>query len=80
MSTVTPERKMGRPKGSGKSDRNDQTIKVDRSIVRKLRTIAEHRDLTIAEVASNLLKAPADREYLKCIRELERSEGESEKP
>jgi hypothetical protein len=63
---------MARPKGRPKSSiRNDMTVKVDRAIGGKLKLVATHRGISLAELISDLLRSPTDRVYAQMLRELE---------
>jgi hypothetical protein len=58
----------GRPK---RSERDDVTVKLDRALVAKAKLIAAHRGSNVAELLSELLRAPIDRAYAQMVRELE---------
>jgi hypothetical protein len=67
---VTVERpmarkKMGRPVTS---DRDDVTVKLDRHVAKKLRYVAEDRDIPLAELLTELLRPIADREFEKATK------------
>jgi hypothetical protein len=67
----TAERKtMGRPRGTGKSTRDDVAVKLDRVVVGKARAVATHKGVPLAEVLTELLKGPVDKAYLAVIKEL----------
>ncbi len=68
--TVTKTR--GRPP----SDRDDVSVKIDRSIVGKAKLIAAHRGTTTAALMSVILQGPIDKAYAQMIRELD-SSGQS---
>jgi predicted DNA-binding ribbon-helix-helix protein len=50
---------MGRPKG----DRDDQTVKLDRGIVEKAKFVAMRRKTTMAQLMSEILRAPIEKLY-----------------
>lgn len=50
--------------------RNDRAVKIEADIVRKAQTICAHREITLAEFLSDLLRDPVGREYDKFKREL----------
>ena len=58
----------GRPKTS---ERNDVSVKVDRTIVGKAKLIATHRGISVAELFTDMLKLPVDKAYAQMLRELE---------
>lgn len=60
-------KRMGRPK---RSERDDVVVRLDRAIVAKARLLAAHRGVSVAEVLSDLVKAPVDRAYLAMVQEL----------
>jgi hypothetical protein len=70
IATAEPGRmkKRGRPKTS---ERNDVSVKVDRTLVGKAKLIATHRGISVAELFSEMLKAPIDKAYAQMLRELE---------
>lgn len=43
--------------------RNDTTVKVDADVIRKLRYVASHREITLAKLLSDILKPIADKEF-----------------
>jgi hypothetical protein len=69
---ATLEKPMPKPKGRPKrSERNDVSVKVDRTLVGKAKLIATHRGIPLAELLTELLGAPVDRAYAQMLRELE---------
>jgi hypothetical protein len=62
---------MAKQRGRPKSDRDDVSAKIDRSLVSKAKLLAAHRGVSAAEVISELLQAPLDRAYAQMLRELE---------
>lgn len=65
--------KRGRPKSS---ERDDVTVKVDRSLVAKAKLIAAHRGTSVAEMFSEMLQNPVDRAYVAMLRDLEKGGAE----
>jgi hypothetical protein len=57
------ERKMGRPKGSGKSGRKDRAVKVDAVIVGWAEMVAKARGTTLAEYLSETLRKPVAKDF-----------------
>jgi hypothetical protein len=63
---------MARPRGRPKrSERDDMTMKVDRTLVGKAQLIATHRGVSAAELLSDLLEAPLDRASAQMLRDLD---------
>lgn len=50
--------------------RNDTAVKIETSIVRKARTIADRRSITVAEYLSELLRDNVDRDYRQVVQEM----------
>jgi hypothetical protein len=66
------ETTMARPKGRPKtSDRDDGTVRLDRVLIARAKSVASYRGIPVAELLSDLLKGPLDRVYLQMLRELE---------
>jgi hypothetical protein len=64
--------KAKRPKGRPKaSERDDVTVKVDRSIVRQAKAIADFYGLSAAEVISETAREPMGKYYARMLREAE---------
>jgi hypothetical protein len=63
MVTAIAERKMGRPKGSGKSGRKDRAVKVDAVVVGWAEMIAKARGITVAEYLSETLRKPVAKDF-----------------
>ena len=59
----------GRPKAS---NRNDMTVRVDRTIVGKAKLVATHLGLEggVAELLSDLVREPVDRAYGQMVQDL----------
>src|SRR3954468_10033229 len=74
---ATEERRiMGKARGRPKrSERDDVTVKVDRTLVGKAKLIATHRGIPVAELLTELLRAPLDKAYAQMLRDLEASQG-----
>jgi hypothetical protein len=62
----------GRPK---RSERDDVTVKVDRTLVGKAKLIATHQGIPVAELLTELLRAPIDKAYAQMLRDLESKGG-----
>ena len=62
------KRKAGRPKGT----RDDTSVKIDRRIAEMGKLLAAHKNCTLAELISEMLKAPIERGYAAMLRELEK--------
>jgi hypothetical protein len=61
------KRKVGRPKTS---ERNDVSVKIDKTLVGKAKLIATYQGKTMAELFSEILEGPIDRYYGKMVAEL----------
>ncbi len=73
MSVETLEQTMARPKGRPrKSERDDITVRIDRTIVAKAKLIATGLGLRggVAELLSDLVRGPVDRAYGKMLRDI----------
>ncbi len=53
-------------------DRRFIPVKIDRAIVGKAKLAATHQGISVAELLSDMLKAPVDRAYVAMLRELEK--------
>jgi hypothetical protein len=62
------KKRMGRPKTS---ERQDVSIKFDRTLARKARLISEGRGISMAEYLSELSRPVIDRDYARLMRDLE---------
>ena len=69
------KRGRGRPK---QSERDDVSVKIDRTLVGKARLVATHRGVTMAELLSDIIKGPLDRYYVQMIRELDKGQKDEE--
>lgn len=58
----------GRPKTS---ERDDATVKMDRTLLGKAKLIATHKGIPVAQLLSELLQAPVDKAYAQMLRDLE---------
>ena len=58
----------GRPKHS---ERNDVAVKLDRAMVGMAKLVATRQGVSVAELLSDLLRAPLDRAYSQMLKELE---------
>jgi hypothetical protein len=61
-------KKTGRPKTS---ERQDVSIKFDKTLAGKARLISQGRGVSMAEYLSEMTRAIIDRDYAKLMRELE---------
>lgn len=61
-------RKAGRPKG----ERNDVSVKIDKRVVGMAKFVALHRGVSIAELLSDTLAGPIEREYVKLVAKADR--------
>ena len=52
-----------------KTDRDDVTVKVDRLIVSRLKQVASYRGVTLAELISDLLRAPTNKVWNEMVKE-----------
>jgi hypothetical protein len=62
------KKRPGRPKSS---ERQDVSIKFDRTLAGKARAIATGRGIPMAEYLSEMARPQIDRDYAKLLRELE---------
>jgi hypothetical protein len=62
----------GRPK---RSERDDVTVKLDRSIARKAKAVAALRGISVAEFLSEITRGPVDRAYQQTHKDLEKGGG-----
>jgi hypothetical protein len=67
-SATMAKKKMGRPKTS---ERQDVSIKFDKTLAGKARLISQGRGLTMTGYLSEITRAIIDRDYAKLMRELE---------
>jgi hypothetical protein len=68
VGTVMAKKKMGRPKSS---DRQDVSIKFDKTLAGKARLISQGKGVPMSEYLSELARPLIDRDYAKLMRELE---------
>jgi hypothetical protein len=66
--TKMAKKKMGRPKTS---ERQDVSIKFDKTLAGKARLIAQGRGITMTSYLSDMTRATIDRDYAKLMRDLE---------
>jgi hypothetical protein len=74
MKVVTESKTMAKSRGRPKTERDDVTVKLDRSIVSRAKIIAAARGLTLAEYLSDLTRGLVDRDFAK---EMKRVQEES---
>lgn len=65
---------MARARGK-KSDRDDVAVKINRTVVGKARLVATHRGISVAELLTELVRAPVDKVYAQMLRDLEKGSG-----
>lgn len=58
----------GRPKSS---ERDDITVKIDRTLAGRAKHVAHYRGITVAELLSELVKGPLDKAFNQVLRETE---------
>ncbi|HLI57641.1 MAG TPA: hypothetical protein VKY26_11500 [Actinomycetota bacterium] len=66
---------MGRLKGGRRSERDDVTVKIDRQVADKAKLVALRRRITMAELLTEILRAPIDRAYRQEVGKLTQEEG-----
>lgn len=69
---VVLERGMAKKAGRPKGDRNDVSVRIDKRVVGMARFVATHRGVTIAELLSDTLAGPIEREYVKLVAKADR--------
>ena len=70
------EKPMAKPKGRPKtSERDDVTVRLDRGIVAKAKVIAARRDVSLAELLSEMIRETVDQSYDKMVREMAAESG-----
>lgn len=74
MGAVAESRKMAKPRGRPRSNRDDVTIRVSRPMASKLKAIANARGVAVGDVADELFTAVLDRAYARMLRDLEGAE------
>ena len=67
-STTMAKKKMGRPRSS---ERQDVSIKFDKTLAGKARLISQGRGISMAEYLTEMTQPIIDRDYAKLMRELE---------
>lgn len=63
--------------GKSKAEAERVTAMLSRSFAKQVRTIADHRDITMADVLDQYAGAVIGREYRKCLDEMNRELGEA---
>lgn len=70
--TATLERtKMAKTRGRPPLERDDVTIKAERAIASQAKAVAKGRGVPVAEIVSEILRAPIAKQYAAMLRELE---------
>lgn len=65
---------VAKPKGRPKSsERDDVSVKMDRTLAAKARQVAIRRGITVAEFITEVTRPTIEREYAKLLRELDDS-------
>jgi hypothetical protein len=67
LQAMTKAKSRGRPK----VDRDDVTVKLDRVAASRAKAIANFRGIPVAELLTDIVRAPLDKAYVQMIRELE---------
>lgn len=67
---------MTAPSEKPKKKRNDQAVKIERSLAKIANIIAQNREISAAELLSELLRAPLEKEWLKELKKLNQQGGE----
>lgn len=70
--TATMAKRRGRPKSS---ERDDVTVRVDRRVKIRAEAVADFKGIPLAELLTEILRGPVDREFSRMVRELERDKG-----
>lgn len=70
--TTMAKKRGGRPKTS---ERQDVSIKFDKTLAGKARLISQGRGISMAEYLEEMTRSLIDRDYAKLLRELESSES-----
>lgn len=62
---------MAKTRGRPPLERDDVTIKVERAIASQAKAIAESKGKPVAEIVSEILRAPIAKAYAQMLRDLE---------
>lgn len=62
------KKRPGRPKTS---DRVDGSVKIDRRLLTLAKRIADHEGISVAEMLSEIIRAPIEKRYSKMLRDLD---------
>ena len=68
------KKKMGRPT----TGRDDVTVRLDRSVAAKVKTLAAHQGKPVGEVLATLLANPLDRAVVAMIKDMESPKSKPE--
>lgn len=60
------KKKMGRPK----SDRDDVSVKIDRTVAFQLKQVAGHKGVYLAELLTDITKGTAAKMYLEMLKKV----------
>jgi hypothetical protein len=71
VATKKPGQHGGQRPGAGrpKSDRDDVSVKLDRTVVARARFVAELRGVTLAEYLTEAVRPVVDRDFAKAARD-----------
>lgn len=61
-------RTRGRPR---RSERQDITVKMDRTVIGKAKLVATHQGIPVAELLTEMVRGPVDKAYMVMLRDLE---------
>lgn len=75
MSGVIVAKKKGRPAGTGHATRAYSTIKLDKTLMGMLKALAARRGVTIADLASDMIRPILEKDYVAMLREDQRPGG-----
>jgi hypothetical protein len=72
LSALMEPRPMAKAKGRPKvSDRDDGTVRLDRTLIGRAKMVANYRGVPVAQVLSEIVKGPLDKAYAQMLREME---------
>ncbi len=71
---VTMAKAKGRPKTS---ERDDGTVRLDRTLIGRVKMVANYQGVPVAEMLSELVRGPLDKAYGQMLRGLEEKGGKS---
>jgi hypothetical protein len=65
VATIVEQDIMAKGRGRPKTDRDDVTVKLDRTIATRAKMVAASRSVTLAEYLSELTRSAVDRDFAK---------------